>query len=181
MENNWLVTLVVIYLIGFILSQLTEVVLADVKSIKSPRKQQKHPPEDGRLINLLAQYLPVYDQTGKQTWWQFLQSGFIWLEPLAVIYLSYVAGRFEEARPLLICLSVVGFVLLNNIWKTKAFTVRKKLRLTLLLPAQIIPYYWVNLIYVLRDIYRIFARAIRAFTTGQINFPLQLRFPENHK
>jgi hypothetical protein len=179
MGNNWLVIIVVIYLIGFTISQLFEVMASDVKSFKGKIKNLSYPPEDGRLTNLLAQYLPIDEKLKRATWLQLLSGIFVWLEPLAVIYFSYVT-RFDEARPLLICISTLVFVLLNNVWKAKAFSLRKKIRLTLLLPAQLIPYYAVNLYYTLKDIYELLARAVKKFMTSQINFPLRLGFPEKH-
>ena len=174
MDSSWLMTISAVYLIGLVLIRAVEVLQLDIRKLKGKERRYKHPPEDNRVISLLAQYLlPVSNSPRRRTWWQVLLDGLAWLEPLAVVYFGFVAVRYDEARPLLIVLAALAFLLLNNVWRANDFSLRKKMRLTSLLPIQLIPYYALSLMYTLKDIYRLSVSIVRAFSTRQINFPFK--------
>lgn len=175
MEASLEVVLTATYLIIYTLCRLFDFIRKDYAKFKSSRRrQEKYLPENGQIDRLLAQYLPRDNKPLRNIWLQRIKDRIYWLETVAVIYFAYLAARFEQRSPLLICLIVLAAILLNSVWSLQRSSLRKKLRLSLLLPAQFITYYGLGLKRVLVDVYKFISSVVRVFTTQQINFPLRL-------
>ena len=179
MDWSLLASTVSFYLVCLVFSRLFDIVYRDFRSLHAKSQTRKHPAEDSRLSSLLAQYLPVQPKKfPKKKWWQYAQNGLYWLEPIANVYFFYLAIEVKETTPLLICIGSWIVMFLNNVWQTSEFSLLKKLRLTALLPSQLLPYFILRFAQSIKSSYKLLYQIIRTFSSRELNFPLRLGFSE---